>query len=400
MELGIEVLLSDSKRLASLKDKRVALLANVASVTSRLTHSLDELMSGKGLKLTALFGAQHGFRNVKQDNMQESEDFIDPIYQIPVFSLYGKVKRPTEKMLKSFDVMLIDLQDVGTRVYTFVTTLLTVLEEAAKHKKTVWVLDRPNPAGRPVEGMILKSGYESFVGAGPIPMRHGLTLGELGRFFVDHFKLDIDYEVIPMKNYKPNKAPDYGWPRELTWVNPSPNAATQSMALAYPGTVLLEGTTLSEARGTTHPLEMVGAPDTDQKKLFAVMKNLSPQWMEGCVLRSCYFEPTFHKHAGKLCEGFQIHVEPRFYNPQKFKPYRLIALWLKAIRHVYPNYKIWRDFSYEYLEKNRLPIDAISGGPGLRKWVDDPQASVADLEKILKQDEEIWLSTREKFLVY
>ena len=207
-------------------------------------------------------------------------------------------------MMSTFDVLLVDLQDVGCRIYTFITTLRYVLEEAARHGKAVWVLDRPNPAGRPVEGLRLRDGWESFVGAGPLPMRHGLTLGELGHWFVDTLRLDVDYDVIPMRGWQPDAAPGFGWPLdERTWVNPSPNAANLSMARCYAGTVMLEGTTLSEGRGTTRPLELFGAPDIDARALRAAMYELAPQWLQGCRLRECWFEPTFHKHVGQAVLG-------------------------------------------------------------------------------------------------
>ena len=211
-------------------------------------------------------------RGDKQDNMVESDDFTDPVHGIPVFSLYGEVRRPTGQSMGTFDTILIDLQDLGCRIYTFITTLLYVLEAAAEHGKSVWVLDRPNPAGRPVEGLTLRPGWESFVGAGPIPMRHGLTLGELGHWFVDHFKLDVDYRVIEMEGWQPDAAPGFGWPPERVWINPSPNAANLNMARAYAGTVMLEGTTLSEGRGTTRPLELFGAPDLEPRRIMAEME--------------------------------------------------------------------------------------------------------------------------------
>src|SRR5205085_8123413 len=221
--------LSEADLRKPLEGKRVALVAHPASVNHHLTHSLDALVDG-GIHLTAAFGPQHGLRGDKQDNMIESPDFIDPAHRIPAFSLYGTVRRPTEEMLDSFDVLLVDLQDLGCRIYTFVTTLLYMLEAAAKHGKSVWVLDRPNPAGRPVEGLTLIPGHESFVGAGPIPMRHGLTMGELGRWFVDHFNLDVDYRVIEMDGWRADEGPGFGWPPERVWVNPSPNAANLNMA--------------------------------------------------------------------------------------------------------------------------------------------------------------------------
>jgi len=400
MQFGIDRLLSDPGLRAPLAGKRIALLAHPASVTANLTHSLDALAALDDITLTAAFGPQHGLRGDKQDNMVESPDFIDPVHLIPVFSLYGTVRRPTAAMLDSFDVVLIDLQDLGCRIYTFVTTLLYVLEAAAKQGKSVWVLDRPNPAGRPVEGLTLIPGWESFVGAAPMPMRHGLTMGELGAWFVSHFKLDVDYRVITMAGWQPQAEPGFGWPLgERIWVNPSPNAPNLFMARAYAGTVMLEGTTLSEGRGTTRPLELFGAPDIAAHAVFAEMHALAPDWLEGCALRDIWFEPTFHKHAGKLCSGLQIHSEGPAYDHAAFKPWRLQALAFKAIRRLYPDYPLWRDFAYEY-ETGKLAIDVINGGPDLREWVDDSAAAPADLEALALPDEEAWEEERRAFLLY
>src|SRR6185312_9807301 len=374
MKFGIDRFVADAALRRPLAGKRVALLAHPASVTANLTHSLDALAALGDVKLSAAFGPQHGLRGDKQDNMVESPDFNDPVLGIPVFSLYGTVRRPTQAMMDSFDVLLVDLQDVGCRIYTFITTLRYVLEEAAKARKAVWILDRPNPAGRPIEGMRLQAGWESFVGAGPLPIRHGLTLGELAHWFARTLKLDVDYRVIEMEGWQPESAPGYGWPLgERTWVNPSPNAANLWMARAYAGTVLIEGTTLSEGRGTTRPLELFGAPDLDARELLKEMQTLAPQWLAGCRLRPCWFEPTFHKHVGKLCAGLQIHVEDGSYDHAAFRPWRTVALALKAVRRLRASYGIWRHFDYEY-ERNKLACDVINGGPRLREWVDDAAA--------------------------
>lgn len=400
MQLGIDRFISDKNLRAPLAGKRVALLAHPASVTKNLTHSVDAIHELSDIKLVSAFGPQHGMRGEKQDNMIESPDFLDPIYKIPVFSLYGKVRRPTPEMINTFDAILIDLQDVGCRIYTFITTLLYILEEGAARKKSVWILDRPNPAGRPVEGSILKSGWESFVGAGPIIMRHGLTMGELAKWFVHHFKLDVDLKIIEMKDYKPESGPGFGWPTgELAWVNPSPNASSLSMARCYAGTVMIEGTQLSEARGTTKPLEMIGAPDIDMSKVLKTMMEFAPNWLLGCKPRICHFEPTFNKHAGKLCHGIQFHVEDPVYSHNEFRPYRAVSLMLKSIRLNYPDYPIWRDFAYEY-EKDRLAIDLICGGSELREWVDDKTSKKQDLESLLAPDEAKWIEIRRPFLIY
>src|SRR6201989_905154 len=222
MKFGIDRLLDEPELRRPLAGRRVALLAHPASVTRNLVHSLDALAALGDTHITAAFGPQHGLRGDKQDNMVESSDFHDPLHKIPVFSLYGEVRRPTAQMMDTFDVLLVDLQDLGCRIYTFITTRRYVLEEAARARKAVWVLDRPNPAGRPIEGMTLRPGWESFVGAGPIPMRHGLTLGELGHWFIRRFNLDLDYRVVEMKDWRPNEGPGFGWPPERVWINPSP----------------------------------------------------------------------------------------------------------------------------------------------------------------------------------
>ena len=401
MKFGIDRLLDEPELRKPLAGRRVALLAHPASVTRNLFHSLDALAALEDVRMSAAFGPQHGLRGDKQDNMVESPDFNDPIHGIPVFSLYGEVRRPTPAMMDTFDVLLVDLQDLGCRIYTFVTTLRYVLEEAAKAGKEVWVLDRPNPIGRPVEGLTLRPGCESFVGAGPMPMRHGLTLGELSRWFVATLRLDVDCQVIPMEGWMPDAAPGYGWPLGVrTWVNPSPNAPNLWMARCYPGSVMLEGATLSEGRGTTRPLELLGAPDVDARALLQEMRALAPGWTRGCRLRPCYFEPTFHKHVGKLCGGFQVHVEDAaYYDHEGFKPWRLFALAFKALRRLQPDYPIWRDFPYEY-EKDRLAIEVINGSDLLRRWVDDPGATPADLDALALADETAWRAERESALLY
>lgn len=401
MKFGIDRLLADPDLRKPLEGQRVALLAHPASVTADLTHSLDALIAA-GVNVTAAFGPQHGIKGDKQDNMVETEDATDSVHGIPVFSLYGEVRRPTGQSMHTFDVVLIDLQDLGCRIYTFITTLLYMLEAAAGSGKSVWVLDRPNPAGRPVEGTILRKGWESFVGAGPMPMRHGMTMGELGHWFIDHFNLDVDYRVIEMEGWRPDDAPGHGWPlHERIWINPSPNAANLNMARAYAGTVMLEGATLSEGRGTTRPLEIFGAPDIDARAVMTEMERLAPDWIAGCALREIWFQPTFHKHVGELCHGVHIHAEGGEYDHEAFKPWRLQALAFKAIRKLYPEYPIWRgtDFKYEYT-KDVLSIDVINGGPALREWVDDAEAEPGDLDALSKPDEEAWRVERTPHLLY
>ena len=399
MKFGIDRLLTEPELRKPLAGKRVALLAHPASVTADLTHALDALAALDDVNVTSAFGPQHGLRGDKQDNMMESPDFTDPVLGIPIFSLYGEVRRPSVESMEPFDVILIDLQDLGCRIYTFITTLLYVLEASAAHGKAVWVLDRPNPAGRPVEGLTLQKGWESFVGAGPMPMRHGMTLGEIGHWFIDHYKIDVDYRVIEMAGYEPDAAPGYGWPADRIWINPSPNAANINMARAYAGTVLLEGATLSEGRGTTRPLEIFGAPDINARDVIAEMRAFAPQWLNGCTLREIWFEPTFHKHVHQLCHGVHIHAEGPSYDHDAFQPWRIQALAFKAIRRLYPEYDLWRDFPYEY-EFGKLAIDVINGGPALREWVDAPGSTPEQLDAMTLADEQDWQEKRAQYLLY
>ena len=400
MKLGLDRLVSSRPLRKGLNGKRVALLGHPASVTRDLTHALDALAALSDVELTAAFGPQHGLRGDKQDNMVESMDFTDSAHRIPVFSLYGTVRRPTAAMMSTFDVLLVDLQDVGCRIYTFITTLRYVLEEAARHGKSVWVLDRPNPIGRPIEGLKLRPGWQSFVGAGPLPMRHGLTMGELALWFVETLRLKVDCRVVEMQGWKPEAAPGYGWPlAQRAWINPSPNIPMLESARCYPGTVLVEGTTLSEGRGTTRPFELIGAPDIDPAALIAKMHDLEPKWLRGCALRTCWFEPTFQKHVGKLCAGVQIHVEDDVYSHAAFRPWRLQALAFKALRTLEPKYPLWREFVYEY-EHDRLAIDLLNGSDLLRNWVDDARSRPKDLDELALADERAWGKERRKFLLY
>ena len=400
MKLGIENLLENRALRKPLEGRRVALLGHPSSVTRTCGHTLDALKACPDISLFSAFGPQHGMRGDKQDNMVETDDYADPRHAIPVFSLYGDVRRPSDDMMQTFDVLVVDIQDIGTRIYTYVTTLFYFLQACSKHGKAVWILDRPNPAGRPIEGTILEEGWESFVGAGPLIMRHGLTFAELAGWYVALEKLDLDLNIVPMLDYDPAGAPGFGWPlHELSWVNPSHNASSLNMARCFPGTVLIEGTTLSEGRGTTNSLEVIGAPDIDFGSVLEAMRSLQGEWLAGCLLRRCYFEPTFHKHAGKLCSGLQIHTDNAAYRHESFHPYRLVALALKAIRLEYPDYEIWRDFPYEY-ETDRLAVDLLSGGTFLRDWVDDPSLGPVDFDKRLKKDERDWVKIRAPHLLY
>ena len=401
MKFGLDRLRQEKKLHQQLIGHRLALLGHPASVDEDLRHALDVVAGIPDLELVAAFGPQHGLRGDKQDNMIESPEFLDPIHKIPVFSLYGDARRPTQAMMESFDVLLVDLQDLGCRIYTYITTLRYLLEACAKHKKKIWVLDRRNPIGRPVEGLLLKPGWESFVGAGELPMRHGLTIGELSRWFVDKYGLSVDLTVIEMEGWAPLRAPGFGWPlNERVWINPSPNAPNLSMARCYPGTVMLEGTRLSEGRGTTRPLEIFGAPDVSAKNLIERMQRIAPEWMMGCTLRSCWFEPTFHKYAGQLCEGVQIHVDdPSGYDHLQFRPWRLMCLVFKALKSLNAGYPMWRDFEYEY-EHDRLAIDLINGSSIMREWVENDAATMGDMESLALLDEQSWLNERRPYLIY
>lgn len=393
-KFGVDVLLHSVELKKELTGKKLALVAHPASVTKELEHSLDALIK-HGFNVVSSFGPQHGMRGEKQDNMIESEDYLDPVHKIPVYSLYGKVRRPTQESIQTFDICLFDLQDVGTRIYTFLTTLLYMMEACAQAGKEVWILDRPNPAGRSVEGFTLQKGWESFVGAAEIPMRYGLTLGEIAFWFKDHFKLNLKLKLIKMENYSFKSS----WPENTPWVNPSPNASNVYMSRCFPGTVMFEGTTLSEARGTTRPLEMFGAPELDISKIIQTMKSFAPQWMKGCLLRPCFFEPTFNKHQKSLCHGIQIHIDGDFYSEFEFKPFRLVSLFFKALRLNYPEYPIWRNFAYEYVF-DKLAIDVINGGTYLREWVDNKNSTVEEFEQKCQSDEKSWIKTQEKYFQY
>lgn len=400
MKLGIDRLLAEPDLRLLLKDKRAALLAHPASLTSDFVPTIDALMACDDINLVSCFGPQHGLRGDKQDNMVETVDTVDSKHQIPVFSLYGKVRRPTQEMLDTFDVLLVDIQDVGCRIYTFITTLCYLLEDCEKSGKALWVLDRPNPAGRQVEGLTLEAGQESFVGIAPIPMRHGMTFGEVVLWYKEYRQLNVELQIIEMTGYSMSTAPGYGWPQdELSWVNPSPNIPTLNSVRTYPGTVILEGTTLSEGRGTTRSLELFGAPDLDIPLILHKMHELAPHWLEGVRIREVWFEPTFHKYAGELCAGLHLHTDFPDHDPDNFKPFRMIVLFLKSIRMLYPDYQLWRDFPYEY-EAGRLAIDVINGGEYLRQWVDDIKATVSDFEAKLLSDEVAWKDQSSRYYLY
>jgi uncharacterized protein YbbC (DUF1343 family) len=335
----------------------------------------SRLLLRHGGNLTCLFSPQHGFYAEKQANMQESGDSKDEILHVPIFSLYGAVREPSSEMLEKIDVLLVDLQDVGTRVYTYSTTMGLCMEAAARLGVKVVVLDRPNPiSGELVEGNILQRDHRSFVGRYPLPMRHGLTLGELARYLVAHCNIDCDLEVIPMRNWRRK---DYYPETNLAWVFPSPNMPTWETAHLYPGMVLLEGTNISEGRGTTLPFQIFGAPFLDLKRL---EEDLGSTDLEGVFFRPVCFEPVFDKWAGQTCYGFQIHVTDR----EAFRPYRLGLILLQVLYHAHSDDFEWLPPPYEY-EWNKRPIDILLGDGTLRQELEKGSA-VSSLEAAWKED--------------
>jgi len=387
VRLGLERLLDGPDRKL-IKGQRIGLVCNPASVDSRLIHVSDRLAAGDWT-LTALFGPQHGFRSDLQENMIESPHAHDARRRVPVHSLYSETREPTAEMLADVDVLVIDLQDVGTRIYTYIYTMANCLRAARRHGIRVVVCDRPNPInGDVIEGATLDPEYESFVGQFAIPMRHGLTIGEAARVFNDHFGIHAAVDVVPMD----------GWSRAmyydatgLPWVLPSPNIPTLDTAIVYPGAVLFEGTLLSEGRGTTRPFELIGAPWIDGER-FA--EALNARRLPGAYFRPAFFEPTFHKHAKVLCGGCQIHVTDR----EAFEPMRVAVEMLAEFRREAPSEKLWRDPPYEY-EHVKPPIDILYGSDRLRTGIDageDPASIVKDW----RRDEEAFRELRRTFLLY
>jgi uncharacterized protein YbbC (DUF1343 family) len=364
VQTGLDVLLAEDA--ARLRGRRVGLLAHPASIDGELRHAVPLLHRALGRDLRALFGPQHGLRGETQDNMVEWEGYQDPVTGLPVRSLYGEHRKPTPAMLADLDVLVVDLQDVGARYYTFVWTLLHCLEACAEQGKAVVVLDRPNPLGGAVEGNVLDPAYRSFVGLAPLPMRHGLTIGECALWLCRHFALDVALEVVPLCGWRRDQRfEDTGLP----WVMPSPNLPTVEAAVVYPGACLLEGTELSEGRGTTRPFEILGAPWLDPDRLVA---DRDLHGLPGVVLRPLHFQPTFQKHAGRLCGGVQVHVTDR----RAFRPVWTYLALLVAIRRLWPEDFTWRQPPYEY-EHEKLPIDILAGGTELREAVEagaDPRA--------------------------
>jgi uncharacterized protein YbbC (DUF1343 family) len=367
--LGSTRLLSSGR----LRGKRVGVVANPASVDAEFVHVTDRFAAAEGVTLAAIFGPQHGFHADLQDNMIETPHGRDCTRKVPVYSLYSETREPTGQMLRDLDVLVIDLQDVGTRVYTFIYTMANCLKSAARFKVPVIVCDRPNPIGGvAVEGPMLEPGFESFVGLFPIPLRHGLTIGELARLFNDAFGLGADLEVVAME----------GWTRDqyweatgLPWVIPSPNMPTLDTAIVYPGQVLFEGTKLSEGRGTTRPFEIVGAPWI---RADGFARALNGYGLAGVHFRPVNFEPTFHKHARQTCGGCQVHVTDR----ATYRPVLAATAMLREFHAADPARFAWRDPPYEY-EHDKMPIDILAGTPDYREAIergDDPREIASSWE--------------------
>jgi len=372
-----------------LKGARVGLVAHPASVDHTLEHAVDIFRRSKKFRLSALFGPQHGIHGQTQDNMVEWEGFRDPDTSLPVYSLYGKVRKPSPEMLKDIDVLAIDLQDVGSRYYTFIWTLDLCMQACREQEKAVVVLDRPNPIGGHItEGPVLQPGYRSFVGLRPLPIRHGMTMAEIGHYFEDQFHPGVHYRVIPMLGWKRRQ-----WFDEtgLPWVLPSPNMPTLDTALVYPGMCLLEGTDLSEGRGTTRPFEMFGAPFIHPE---TIVKELRTFRLPGTAFRPISFQPTFQKHAGRLCGGAQIHVTDR----KKFRPFRTGVAILKAVHNTWPRDFAWKQPPYEY-EEIKMPIDILAGGERLRKDIEAGK-DIREMEAWWKEELKAFDRTRKNYLLY
>jgi uncharacterized protein YbbC (DUF1343 family) len=382
--LGFDRLL-DSGLLDGL---RVGLVSNPASVNGGLRHAADRLAAESTITLAALFGPQHGFRSDVQDNMIETAHGRDETRLVPVYSLYSDTREPTAAMLAGLDALVIDLQDVGTRVYTYVYTMANCLRAAKRHGVPVVVCDRPNPIGGAVEGPVLDPAYASFVGQFAIPLRHGMTIGELARLFNDAFGIGARLEVMPMEGWRRTMFHD---DTDLGWIMPSPNIPTLDSAIVYPGTVLFEGTALSEGRGTTRPFELVGAPGVPAERFADAM---NARGLEGVHFRPVVFQPTFQKHAGTSCGGCQIHVLDR----STFRPVRTAVELLDGFRRAAPAVSDWRDPPYEY-EQVKMPIDILYGSAGLRTAL-DAGVPPAEIAAAWQADVDAFVTTREPYLLY
>jgi uncharacterized protein YbbC (DUF1343 family) len=385
--LGIDRLLGADRGLIA--GKRVGLVCNPASVDGAFRHSADRLSSEPDLILAGLFGPQHGFRSDLQDNMIETPHARDTRRQVPIYSLYSETREPTAEMLRELDALVVDLQDVGTRVYTYVYTMANCMRAAARHGVPVIVCDRPNPInGVDVEGAILRPEYASFVGQFAIPLRHGLTIGELARLFNEAFGIGAALHVVPLEGWRRSMYYDE---TGLPWVIPSPNVPTLDTAVVYPGAVLFEGTMLSEGRGTTKPFELIGAPWIDGEQLAAAMNG---RGLPGVHFRPVFFEPTFQKHAKTTCGGCQIHVLDR----RAFKPVRTAVELIAEFRRENPARFAWREPPYEY-EHQKQPIDVLSGSDRLRTTLDSG-GDAAAVTSTWTSDEDAFRHQREPFLLY
>lgn len=372
-----------------LRGIRVGLVAHPASVNRRFAHAIDVFRASKKMKLTALFGPQHGILGQTQDNMIEWEGFRDPATGLPVFSLYGSVRKPAPAMLEQCDALVIDMQDVGSRYYTFIWTMDLCMQACREARKTVLVLDRPNPlGGRMTEGPVLDPAYASFVGLKPLPVRHGMTIGEIGSYLHQAYYPDLDFRVLSMKGWKRTMWFDT---TRLPWALPSPNMPTPDTALVYPGMCLLEGTDISEGRGTTRPFEIFGAPFIDPGTIVGVLKEFK---LPGVVFRPLHFQPTFQKHANTLCGGAQIHVTDR----DKFRPFKTGVAVLKAVHNTYPRDFAWKQPPYEYEEVN-LPIDILAGSDRLRKDIESWK-DLDEMEAWWKKETTSFEKVRKKHLLY
>jgi uncharacterized protein YbbC (DUF1343 family) len=372
-----------------LKGLRAGLLVHPASVNRKLEHSLNVCLKSKKFRLKALFGPQHGIRGETQDNMVEWEGFFDPQTGLPVYSLYGHKRKPEPEMLKDIDVLAIDLQDIGSRYYTFIWTMELCMQACLECNKSVVVLDRPNPiGGLAIEGTVLEMFYESFVGQRPLPVRHGMTAGEIANYLKNEFYPSLDLHIIKMQGWKRNMCFDQ---TKLPWVMPSPNMPTLDTAIVYPGMCLLEGTNLSEGRGTTRPFEIFGAPFIGPDIL---IKRLREFKLSGIVFRPMSFQPTFQKHAGKLCGGSQIHVIDR----NKFRPFKTGVAILKAVSDLYPEQFRWKEPPYEY-ETEKMPIDILAGTDRLRRDIEKGE-NIKNMESWWSSETKVFEKIRKKYLLY
>jgi uncharacterized protein YbbC (DUF1343 family) len=368
---------------------RLGLLYNQASVDSCFIPTSDLIDLTFPDRLKALFGPQHGVHCTEQDNMKETPHDAHPRLGIPVFSLYGEARRPDENMLETVDTIIVDLQDVGTRVYTFATTVLYVMEACAKYKKSVVILDRPNPiGGEHVEGNVLNPAYSSFVGPHPLPMRHGMTIGELMSFYNTEYGVNCDLEVVPMSGWSRSQ---YFDETGLPWVLPSPNMPSIDTSVVYPGQVILEGTNLSEGRGTTKPFELFGAPWLNPEEILATIEKAA---LRGAILQQMTFRPTFNKWQGQVCHGFHLYVTDR----KAFKPYRFSMALLSAVIKTCGAKFAWSDPPYEYVS-DKLPIDVILGDKSVREQIQAGR-SILDLEKEWAGSLHKFMKLRSKRLMY